>query len=114
MPRSAGLDITGLLQHVIVRGIERCDIFYDDVDRLRFLERFSTLLVKTDTLCYAWSLMSNHFHLLLMPATVPLSCFMRRLLTGYAVEFNSKYRRSGHLFQNRYKSIVWKRRRGRW
>ena len=50
--------------------------------------------------------MSNHFHLLLMPTAVPLSYFMRRLLTGYAVVFNRKHSRSGHLFQNRYKSIV--------
>lgn len=106
MPRSARLDIPGLLQHVIVRGIERRDIFLDDMDRCRFLERFSTLLVKTEIRCYAWALMSNHFHLLLKPTTVPLSCFMRRLLTGYAVVFNRKYSRSGHLFQNRYKSIV--------
>ena len=106
MPRSARLDIPGLLQHVIVRGIERRDIFLDDDDRSRFLERFSTLLVKTDTRCFAWALMSNHFHLLLMPTASPLSYFMRRLLTGYAVVFNRKYLRSGHLFQNRYKSIV--------
>jgi len=61
MPRSARLDIPGLLQHVIVRGIERRDIFLDDVDRSRFLERFSTLLVKTEIRCFAWSLMSNIF-----------------------------------------------------
>lgn len=106
MPRSARLDISGLLQHVIVRGIERRDIFLDDEDRSRFLERFSTLLVKTETRCFAWALMTNHFHLLLMPTAVALSCFMRRLLTGYAVVFNRKYSRCGHLFQNRYKSIV--------
>ncbi len=106
MPRSARLDIPGLLQHVIVRGIERCDIFLDDEDRSHFLERFTSLLIATETRCFAWSLMSNHFHLLLKPTLVPLSLFMRRLLTGYAVVFNRKHSRSGHLFQNRYKSIV--------
>ena len=50
--------------------------------------------------------MKNHFHLLLMPTSQPLSTFMRRLLTGYAVFFNRRHGRSGHLFQNRYKSIV--------
>ena len=106
MPRSARLDIPGLLQHVMVRGIERCDIFHDDEDRSHFLERFTSLLIATETRCFAWSLMSNHFHLLLIPTLVPLSHFMRRLLTGYAVVFNRKHSRSGHLFQNRYKSIV--------
>jgi len=106
MPRLARLDISGLLQHVIVRGIERCDIFDDDCDRQLFLDRFSKLLSETGVRCYAWALLSNHFHLLLMPTTTTLSSFMRRLLTGYAVSFNRRNRRSGHLFQNRYKSIV--------
>lgn len=106
MPRTARLDIPGVLQHVIVRGIERCDIFRDDHDRSAFLERFFPLLRQTSTRCYAWSLMSNHVHLLLQPTVSPLSQLMRSLLTGYAICFNRKYQRSGHLFQNRYKSII--------
>jgi REP element-mobilizing transposase RayT len=106
MPRLARLDITGLLQHVIVRGIERRAIFNDDQDRQFFVERFTLLLRETDVRCYAWAILSNHFHLLLMPTVKPLSHFMRRLLTGYAVYFNRRNKRAGHLFQNRYKSIV--------
>lgn len=106
MPRLARLDIAGLLQHVIVRGIEQRDIFNDDHDRQLFVDRFSSLLSETSVRCYAWALLSNHFHLLLMPTTTPLSHFMRRLLTGYAVSFNRRNKRAGHLFQNRYKSIV--------
>src|SRR5512136_676836 len=106
MPRTARIDIPGLLQHVIVRGIERSDIFLDDDDRALFLERFSKLLVETGTECIAWALMTNHFHLLLRPQSTKLSFIMRRLLTGYAVVFNRRHNRSGHLFQNRYKSIV--------
>jgi len=106
MPRLARLDITGLLQHVIVRGIERRDIFNDDHDRQLFVDRLFSLLSETGVRCYAWALLSNHFHLLLMPTSTSLSYFMRRLLTGYAVSFNRRNKRSGHLFQNRYKSIV--------
>jgi putative transposase len=106
MPRNARLDMPGLLQHVIVRGIERRDIFLDDEDREWFLKRFSSLLTDTGTGCYAWALMTNHFHLLLVTSDISLGGFMRRLLTGYAVTFNRKHIRSGHLFQNRYKSIV--------
>lgn len=51
MPRSARLDLPDLLQHVIVRGVDRCDIFRDDADRRRFLESFSKLLVQTGTEC---------------------------------------------------------------
>ena len=106
MPRLARLDITGLLQHVIVRGIERRDIFLDDHDRQRFVDRFASLLSETGVRCYALAILSNHFHMLLMPTATPLSSFMRRLLTGYAVSFNRRHQRSGHLFQNRYKSII--------
>jgi REP-associated tyrosine transposase len=106
MPRTARIDIPGLLQHVIVRGIERREIFVDDSDRQYFVERLSFLLGKTGTDCFAWSLMSNHFHLLLRPRNANLAALMRRLLTGYAVRFNLLHNRSGHLFQNRYKSIV--------
>ncbi len=106
MPRSARLDIPNLLQHVIVRGIERRDIFLNDDDRQDFVQRYQTLLEEKDVECFAWSLMSNHFHLLLRPTRTPLSTFMRRLLTGYAVTFNLCHNRSGHLFQNRYKSLV--------
>ncbi len=106
MPRKPRLDIPGLLQHVIVRGIEKCKIFLDDYDRRRFIDRFSSLLVETGTECFAWSLMPNHFHLLLRCNKIELSRFMRRLLTGHAVTFNHRHDRSGHLFQNRYKSII--------
>jgi REP element-mobilizing transposase RayT len=106
MPRLARLDIAGLLQHVIVRGIERRDIFSDDIDRQNFVDRVITLLSETGVRCYAWAILSNHFHLLLKPTATPLASFMRRLLTGYAMSFNRRHTRSGHLFQNRYKSIV--------
>jgi putative transposase len=106
MPRQSRLEIPYLLHHVIVRGIEKRDIFADDTDKERFIARLSDLLTKGSTKCFAWSLMTNHLHLLLMPTTVPLSDTMRRLLTSYAVYFNRKYQRSGHLFQNRYKSIL--------
>ncbi len=106
MPRQARIDIPGLLQHVIVRGIERRKIFLDDEDRQDFIDRLTHVLEATQTICYAWAMLDNHVHLLLMPTLQPLSRFMRKLLTGYAVSFNHRHKRSGHLFQNRYKSIV--------
>ena len=106
MPRTARLDIVGLLQHVMVRGIEKRDIFVDDADRERFLSRLSKLLQETETDCLAWALLPNHFHLLLRPRRRKLADFMRRLLTGYAIYFNLRHERAGHLFQNRYKSIL--------
>lgn len=106
MPRAARIDIPGVFYHVIARGIERRDIFVDDDDRHLFVQRLSSLLDTTSTSCLAWSLIPNHFHLLLRTSDVRLATFMRRLLTGYAVVFNLRHNRSGHLFQNRYKSII--------
>ena len=106
MPRQSRIDAPGALHHIIIRGIERKRIFVDDKDRDDFIERLSGLLQETKTLCYAWALMSNHVHLLLRTGTSPIASIMRRLLTGYAVRFNRRHRRYGHLFQNRYKSIL--------
>ena len=106
MPRQARIDAPGALHHIVIRGIERRGIFEDDEDRKDFLERLSGLLQEKDTPCYAWALMTNHVHLLLRAGTVPIASIMRRLLTGYAVRFNRRHHRYGHLFQNRYKSIL--------
>ena len=56
--------------------------------------------------CFAWALIPNHAHILLRTGQTPLATVMRRLLTGYAVSYNRRHRRQGHLFQNRYKSIL--------
>ena len=106
MPRSSRIDAAGVLHHVIIRGIEGRAIFMDESDREGFLERLGTLLSETHTSCYAWSLMPNHTHLLLRTGSERLSRVMARLLTGYVVTFNRRHARHGHLFQNRFKSII--------
>ena len=106
MPRKARIDAPGALHHIIVRGIERKAIFRDLKDYHNFRERLGRILEDTDTPCFAWSLMKNHVHLLIRTGHVPLSTVMRRLLTGYAQQFNRRHKRHGHLFQNRYKSIL--------
>ena len=88
----------------MVRGIEGRDIFRDDEDRKAFVERIRSLAKETGTRILAWALMDNH--LLIVSGPDGLSTFMRRLLTGYGIGFNRKHRRFGHLFQNRYKSII--------
>jgi putative transposase len=106
MPRKARIDATGALHHIIIRGIEGRKIFRDDSDREDFVDRLVGLIPRTQTRCFAWALLPNHAHLLLQTGLMPIASLMRRLLTGYAVSFNLKYRRRGHLFQNRYKSIL--------
>ena len=106
MPRQARLDAPGALHHIIVRGIERRKIFADDDDPYDFIDRLGGIIEETHTGCYAWALIPNHFHLLLRTGSVPIATVMRRLLTGYATRFNRRHHRHGHLFQNRYKSIL--------
>ena len=106
MPRQARLDSPGTLHHVMIRGINKRRIVDDEEDRRDFVRRMGALAEETRTPIYAWALMSNHAHLLLCSGAQGLAKFMRRLLTGYAVSYNLRHRRYGHLFQNRYKSIV--------
>jgi REP element-mobilizing transposase RayT len=98
MPRQPRLDAPGLLQHVMARGIERTRIYRYDKDRKSFLERLADILEEMQTQCYAWALIPNHFHLLIRTGASPLSKVIRRLMTGYAVTFNKRHKRSGHLF----------------
>jgi putative transposase len=106
MPRNKRLDCPGTIHHVIVRGMERRKIFHSDEDCREFLKRLERYLEETQCRCYAWALMPNHFHLLIRTGETSLSGLMRRLLTSYAVYFNKCHRRSGYLYQNRYKSIL--------
>jgi len=106
MPRQARIDAPGALQHVIIRGIEKKAIFKDNQDRNNFVKRLGNILLGTSTACYAWALIPNHAHLLLRSGLVPIATVMRRLLTGYAQQFNRRHHRHGQLFQNRYKSVL--------
>ncbi len=106
MPRQSRIDFPGALHHIMARGIEKRLIFNDNADRTNFIKRLGDVLQDTQTICLAWVLMPNHFHLLLKTDQTTISTFMRRLMTGYATWFNTRHQRSGHLFQNRFKSIL--------
>ena len=106
MPRGPRVDFPGAVHHVYARGIEKRVIFLDDNDRLTFLERVGSNLGRWGMRCFAWTLMPNHFHLLLRSDEGRLSTFMHCLMTGYSMYFNERHRRVGHLFQNRYKSPI--------
>jgi len=90
----------------MARGIERNKIFKDDSDREDFVQRISQLAESENFIAYAWSLMPNHFHLLVRTGNQSLSRNMRSLMTGYAGYYNRLHKRRGHLFQNRFKSVI--------
>jgi len=106
MPRQSRLDAPGALHHVMGRGIDGVKIFSNQKDRKYFLERLADLCRADALSVYAWALMSNHFHLLIRTGNQLLQNSMRKLLTGYVVNYNRRHKRYGHLFQNRYKSIL--------
>jgi REP-associated tyrosine transposase len=106
MPRGPRLDAPGVLHHVMVRGIEGRRVFWTAPDYDDFLARVENLATTGAWVVYAWALLPNHAHLLVRTGARPLPRSMRSLLTGYAGTFNRRHRRRGHLFQNRYKSIV--------
>jgi REP element-mobilizing transposase RayT len=90
----------------MVRGIDKTNIFRDDEDKAGFLERLGQTVTEGKCTVYAWVLMDNHIHILFKSGKAGISTVMRRLLTWYALYFNRRYRRTGHLFENRYKSIL--------
>jgi REP element-mobilizing transposase RayT len=106
MPRKPRLDAPGVLHHVMGRGIERTEIFRDDTDRNDFLKRLATQCENRRLIVYAWVLMSDHFHLLVRTGNESLALGMKKILSGYVGNYNRRHKRWGHLFQNRYKSIV--------
>ena len=106
MPRTPRLDFPGAFHHVIGRGIERREIFVSDDERREFLDRLSAPVRRSGAGLYAWCLMANHFHLFLRTGLVPLSRLLQGLLGGYVDFFNRRHDRSGHLFQNRFKSTL--------
>lgn len=106
MPRQARLDAPDTLHHVMVQGLERRSIFMDDVDREDFVARVAALAEQGSWSVYAWALPPITPTSWSIPGGAPLPRGMWSLLTGYAGAFNLRHTRVGHLFQNRYKSIV--------
>lgn len=103
MPRQPRCYDQGEYFHVMVRGINKQDIFCDEEDRQRFVDTMCRFAKETEVGIVAWCLMSNHVHLLLKADRLP-DRFMKKLGCSYAPYFNRKYGRVGHLFQDRYKS----------
>lgn len=104
MPRTARkISETGIY-HVMLRGINRQNIFEDDQDRLYFMSVLASCKKVSGFRLHAFVLMSNHIHLLLEPLDEPLDMIFRRIGTRYAVWYNRKYQRAGHLFQDRFRS----------
>jgi len=106
MPRKPRIEIGGGLYHVITRGNNRRKIFRSHDDYLRFTRILEQQKAKLPFYLYAYCLMPNHLHLLIEMRDDPVSRVMQRVLTTYSQYHNRKYKKVGHLFQGRYKSIL--------
>ena len=104
MARTARIQCESNIYHVMLRGINRQQIFLEEEDDRQFLKILVQCREKSDFRLYAYCLMGNHVHLLLQTDGEPLGQVMKRIATRFAVWYNNKYDRIGHLFQDRYKS----------
>ena len=92
------------IYHVMLRGINKQKIFYDEEDYKKFLYILSDCKKICQFELFAYCLMSNHIHLLIREGKEPLGLFFKRFGARFVYWYNSKYDRVGHLFQDRYKS----------
>lgn len=104
MARKPRLFVDSEVYHIILRGNDCQNIFYDDSDREFFIQRMYKYSAETGIELYAYCLMDNHVHLLMGKANKNMALFVKKLACSYVYRFNKKYKRSGHLFQGRYKS----------
>jgi len=104
MPRKAREKGASGIYHIIMRGINRQNIFEDEEDYVKFIQTIQRYKEKSGYIIYAYCLMGNHVHLLLKTAREPLEQIMRRICGSYVYWYNCKYQRVGNLFQDRFKS----------
>ena len=104
MPRRARTKSSTCIYHVMIRGINRQNLFEDDEDRYRFIEILRECKEISGYELYAFCLMTNHVHLLLRECDEPLEVIFKRIGSRYVYWYNDKYQRVGHLFQDRFRS----------
>ncbi|MFH0771753.1 MAG: transposase [Candidatus Omnitrophota bacterium] len=106
MARPLRIEFEGALYHITTRGNEQKDIFLDVEDREKFFRYLHLTKIRYKVTIHAYCLMNNHYHLLIETALPNLTRFMRDLNGHYTIYFNRRNKRSGHLFQGRYKAIL--------
>ncbi|MDP3562337.1 MAG: transposase [Legionellaceae bacterium] len=106
MARSLRIEYPGALFDITSRGNKKEDFFLSDEDRVLCLDIFAEVCFRSNWICYAYCLMSNHYHLLIETPQGNLSPGMQLLNSIYTQKFNRSRNRVGHVFQGRYKSIL--------
>lgn len=104
MPREARVKSENGIYHIMLRGANKQEIFHDDEDCIKFLHIIEKYKRVSEIGVFAWCLMNNHVHLLLKEGNEPISITMKRIGVSFVWYYNWKYRTTGHLFQDRFKS----------
>lgn len=105
MPRRKRIKGESGIYHVMLRGINQQTIFYDDEDCDKFIEIVCRCRAISEFKLHAYCLMGNHIHLLIEEGKEPLDLVFKRIGSRYVYWYNLKYKRMGHLFYDRFKSI---------
>lgn len=107
MPRIARLEVPGIPLHITHRGVNRCAVFVDDVDRGTYLHLLAEQLLAHGVAMHAYVLMGNHVHMLLSAQVEgAISCVMRNAVQAYSRGFNLRHGRTGTLWEGRFKSCL--------
>jgi REP-associated tyrosine transposase len=106
MARAYRTQVAGLLYHVTSRGNRREPIYADDLDRQRFFGFLAHVVHKYRWTCHAYCLMTTHYHLMVTTREPNIGRGMHVLNGRYAQSFNRRHKLSGHVFQDRYHSVV--------
>jgi putative transposase len=108
MPRIARVFVKNACYHIVARGIQNDDVFRNPSDFRNYLRLVHKYKIKTGCRIYCYCLMDNHVHFILeSPLGIKaMATFMHGIGMSHALSFNGKYNRTGHLWQNRYKSFV--------
>ena len=103
MPRRPRIEMAGYY-HIVNRGVEQRVVYKDDEDFRTFLDMLCTACALYGVRLHGYALMNNHYHLLIETTQENLSGFMKHVNASYAIYFNRRYKRTGHLWQGRFKS----------
>ena len=106
MPRPPRIQFEGALYHVTTRGVLREVIAYDSNDRSRWMYYLKQAVRRFRLELHAFALMSNHYHLFLSTPKANLGKAMQYLNGAYAMYFNTRHKRTGHLFERRYHAVL--------
>ena len=104
--RGNRIEYYGAYYHVIQRGVNQEHIFQSPGDKSHLLEILSDSKEQYDFKLFAYVIMDNHYHLLIQTLNIPISKIMHQVNMKYAIYYNTKYERVGHVFENRYKGIL--------